>query len=316
MSELISVIVPVYNVEKYLPQCLDSLLRQTYKNLEIILVDDGSTDRSGEICEEYAQKDTRIRVIHQKNAGAGAAKNTGLKTARGEYIALFDSDDYLENHIYERMLSVMNRCCADAVQCMFTKLYANGCVEAKYKFKQPTQRILTNREYLFELLYDWKYSIFANKLFKAELVKNIYFPEGRAIDDEFFTYKVMAKAKRIVNITEPLFNYRIRQSSVMQDTKKERILLDRLDYLRERYAFICEQFPGLKKTYEQAYADLLLVFQKEISPNMQIYQKLQNAIAEHPYRKPGFIGRIKNKRLAKRFSEEETRETQDLIPFK
>lgn len=315
MSKLISVIVPVYNVEKYLPQCLDSLLCQTYKNLEIILVDDGSTDGSGEICESYARKDRRICVIHQKNAGAGAAKNAGLKKAGGAYISMLDSDDYLDGHMYEKMLSAMERCRADIVQCMFTNLYANSTVEAKFKFKQPEERVLTNREYLFELLYDWKYAVFWNKLFKADLLKDIRFPEGRAIDDEFFTYRVAANAGKIVNITDSLYFYRIRQSGVMQDTKKERILSDRLDYLQERYAFICERFPSLKKAYGQAYGDLLLVFRKEISPDMRIYRRLQQAIAEHPYKKPGLLARMKNKRLERRFWEEPNRGTQKLISF-
>lgn len=100
--ELISVIVPVYNVEKYIRECLDSIVNQTYKNLQIILVDDGSTDNSGKICDEFAKKDSRITVVHQENQGAGVAKNTGLELIEGEYFSIIDSDDYIDLSMYEK----------------------------------------------------------------------------------------------------------------------------------------------------------------------------------------------------------------------
>ena len=121
--ELISVIVPVYNVEKYIRECLDSIVNQTYKNLQIILVDDGSTDNSGKICDEFAKKDSRITVVHQENQGAGAAKNTGLELIEGEYFSIIDSDDYIDLSMYEKMVSLMKQYDSDIVQCLFKQVY-------------------------------------------------------------------------------------------------------------------------------------------------------------------------------------------------
>ena len=119
----VSVVIPVYNVEKYLPECLDSVIDQTYKNLQIIIVDDGSTDSSGKICDEYAEKDNRIIVVHQKNAGAGAAKNTALKIADGKYLAFVDSDDFLELDAFEHMVSILAKNSADIVQCCYRDVF-------------------------------------------------------------------------------------------------------------------------------------------------------------------------------------------------
>ena len=121
MNELISVIIPVYNAEKYLNRCLDSVLNNTYKNLEVILVDDGSTDMSGRICDEYAKKDCRIRVLHKENGGTARARNTGLKIAKGDYIAFVDNDDFVHPCFYEYMLSSMESSSADVAICELTR---------------------------------------------------------------------------------------------------------------------------------------------------------------------------------------------------
>lgn len=125
-SPLISVIIPVYNVEKYLHRCLDSVIEQTYKNLEVILIDDGSTDHSGEICDDYAAKDVRIHVIHQENQGVSAARNKGLDTAKGEYIAFVDSDDYILPEMYAKMLECIIENNVDFCVCQWQYEYADG----------------------------------------------------------------------------------------------------------------------------------------------------------------------------------------------
>ena len=129
MNQTISVIVPVYNVEAYLPQCVDSILHQDYPDLEVILIDDGSTDHSGEICDRYATADSRIRVIHQKNGGAAAAKNAGLRIAAGEYLSFVDSDDYLEPNVYGFMLETLLDNQADAVQFSFREVFRSRTEE-------------------------------------------------------------------------------------------------------------------------------------------------------------------------------------------
>ena len=125
MEDLISVIVPIYNVEKYINRCIDSIIEQTYTNLEIILVDDGSTDNSGSICDEYAKKDNRIKVIHKENGGVSSARNVGLDTAIGQYITFVDSDDYIEKKYCEILLKTLKKQKADCVACGYNRIYKN-----------------------------------------------------------------------------------------------------------------------------------------------------------------------------------------------
>lgn len=246
MNELISVVVPVYNVEKYLRQSIESIINQTYKNLQIILVDDGSTDNSGRICDEYAAMDNRITVIHQDNKGAGAAKNTGLDLVEGRYFSIIDSDDFIDLSFFEVLLSKLVMYNGDIVQCLVKNVFIDNYYCRKYNFTTNKDKKLTMRGYLFELLYDWKYAIFANKLFKSSLLKDIRFPIGRKIDDEFFTYKLICNAKRIINISDTLYNYRMRKSSVMNENIRNILVKDRIDCFIERYDFISNKCPSVK----------------------------------------------------------------------
>lgn len=250
-SPLISVVIPVYNVESYLEECLNSVVGQTYSNLQIILIDDGSTDTSGSICDKYASQDSRITVVHQKNQGAGAAKNTGLEAVTGEYLSIIDSDDYLEQNYYKIMLSAITETNADTVQCLFRNQFKNKSFNHNYNFPSSHNRVLTPQEYLFEMLYDWKYAVFWNKLFKTELLGNARFPVGRKIDDEFFTYKLICNSKKIVNINNVLYNYRMRGTSVMtssanSDKGNDRLLIDRTDSFVERYKCVSKKFKRLE----------------------------------------------------------------------
>ena len=140
-TPLISVIIPVYRVEKYLDRCLRSITEQTYRNLEIILVDDGSPDNSGAICDAWAARDSRIRVIHKENAGAGAARNTGLNVASGDVVSMIDSDDYLEIHMYEHLLSLMTED-VDIAECPVTE----GCIGTCPKCEQELYEIMQHRD--------------------------------------------------------------------------------------------------------------------------------------------------------------------------
>lgn len=250
-SPLISVVIPVYNVESYLEECLNSVVEQTYSNLQIILVDDGSTDSSGSICDRYASQDSRITVVHQKNQGAGAAKNTGLEEVAGEYLSIIDSDDYLDQNYYKIMLAAITETNADTVQCLFINQFRDKGFNCDYNFPASHNRLLTTQEYLFEMLYDWKYAVFWNKLFKTELLYNARFPSGRKIDDEFFTYKLICNSKIIVNINNTLYNYRMRGTSVMtssanSDEGNDKLLIDRTDSFLERYQYVSKKFKRLE----------------------------------------------------------------------
>lgn len=272
----VSVVIPVYNVEKYLSECLDSVIYQTYKNLQIILVDDGSTDSSGKICDEYAEKDNRITVVHQKNAGAGVAKNTGLELIDGDYFSIIDSDDYIELDMYEKMVNSLEKYNSDIAQCLFRNVFVNDSFDRKYKIKGNYPKVLTSKKFLSELLYDWKYAIFANKVFKTSLLKNIRFPVGRKIDDEFFTYKLVCNAKKVVNIDNILYNYRMRKTSVMNENNSDRLIYDRIDCFIERYNYVSNVFPSLKKKYNLKLYDDLLYFKDSANDNSKILSLLND----------------------------------------
>lgn len=272
----ISVVIPVYNVEKYLSECLDSVIYQTYKNLQIILVDDGSTDSSGKICDEYAEKDDRITVVHQSNAGAGAAKNTGLELIDGDYFSIIDSDDYIELDMYEKMVNSLENYNADIVQCLFKDLFVNDSFDRKYKIKGNYPKVLTSKKFLSELLYDWKYAIFANKVFKTSLLKDIRFPVGRKIDDEFFTYKLICNSKKIVNIEDVLYSYRMRKTSVMNENDSDRLIYDRIDCFVERYNYIKKVYPSLERKYLLKLYDGLLYFKTQLNNT----EKIESIISE------------------------------------
>ncbi len=245
----ISVIVPVYNVEKYLEECLDSIIHQTYQKLQIVLVDDGSTDSSGIICDEYAKKDSRITVLHQTNQGAGAAKNAGLELIKGDYFTFLDSDDYIELNMYEVLIEKMNNYDVDIVQCLFTNEGVNQSLFNNYVFQRKGIRKLSPKKYLYEILYDWKYALLWNKLYKSNLLGTIRFPRGRKIDDEFFTYKLIGRASSILCIDSSLYHYRMRKTGVMNESSKRRLVSERVESFEERYHYISETYTSLASDY-------------------------------------------------------------------
>ena len=211
----ISVIIPVYNREKSLKKCLDSVMGQTYKNLEIILVDDGSKDSSGVICDEYAAGDSRIKVIHQQNAGVAAARNAGLAMATGDYIGWVDSDDWIEPDMYEFMLDNAQKYEADIVVCSRLEQYENRSI---FKGWQQT-KILDTEQALGLLLQD---DIIKNylwdKLWRRELFDNIHFPDVPIFEDMAVTYKLFIQADRVVCLPEHGYNYLFHTGNLTADS--------------------------------------------------------------------------------------------------
>lgn len=255
MKDVISVIVPVYNVSAYLPECLDSILSQDYDKLEVILIDDGSTDDSGAICDTYAQRDGRIRVIHQKNGGAAAAKNAGLRAAAGEYLSFADSDDFLEPNVYGYMLSLLRNYDVDAAVFAFRDVYRNRQEE---KIFQPGRQVLTGKEYLVRFTCDWSAALLWNKLYKRALFRDIFFEEGHKIDDEYFTYQGIMNAERVLCDDRVIYNYRRRASSVMNNpTAAERRVLDSLEAIGQRRQKIKARYPELQRVFDESYLDAL-----------------------------------------------------------
>ena len=255
-SGVISVIIPVYGVEKYLEDCIESITGQTYKDLEVILVDDGSPDRCGEICDRYARMDSRIVAVHQKNSGAAAARNTGLRMATGEYVTFVDSDDYLEPDAYENLVKAMADHDADISQGEMNFIDVNGR-ETIDGHKETT--VYSATEYLARFPEDWSCALSTVKLFRHHTLTDVFYEEGHCIDDEFFTYRGVMNARKIVCIPQVIYNYRQRASSVMknQDTREKKSR-DVFEFLEKRLGDVTTRFPELKTLYENHYADYLM----------------------------------------------------------
>ncbi len=214
-NPLISIIIPVYNVEECLRQCVDSVLAQTYKNLEIILIDDGSSDNSGKICDEYAAQDRRIKVIHQQNQGVPTARNVGLQVATGEYIGFVDSDDYIKPDMYQVLLEETLKNQADITMCGQFLLKPNG--EEPVKFPQKTAYIYPdNAAWLKDLMtYPFATQVLWNKLFKKQSIGNMVFNcQFRNSEDCQFLLDLLCKPLRVAYIPKPLYYYVVRGDSI------------------------------------------------------------------------------------------------------
>lgn len=243
MQDLISVIVPIYKVEAYLDECISSIVAQTHKNLEIILVDDGSPDNCGAICDAWAAKDSRIQVIHKENGGLSDARNAGIEIANGDYIAFVDSDDWIKPEMYETMLAALTRENADICACNILSCYADrqikwGCCEYT----------TGNSEKILSMLYnDTAYPVSAwNKLYRRTLWAQIRFPKGKICEDAFTTYLLTHQAKRIVQITDPLYCYRIRENSIMTSAFSIKRMNEE-EAWRCNYQFVQQHYPRLYK---------------------------------------------------------------------
>lgn len=248
-TDLISIIVPVYGVEKYLSECIDSILAQTYHELEIILVNDGSPDGCGAICDAYAARDCRIKVIHKTNGGAASARNVGLDAVSGEYICLIDSDDWVTERFVETLYQHLTNAQADVSVCSFTNVFRNG--QTANPMEYPECAVMTQKAYLERFLSDWTCGMATNKMFRKNVIRDIRYAEGHRIDDEFFTYRVIMNAKTVVLSDEPLYLYRMRASSVMTAAGQyqERMLRDKLDYLELRYNHVSGGYPELQEQF-------------------------------------------------------------------
>ena len=255
MNNTISVIMPVYNVAAYLPQCIESVLNQDYQDLEVIIIDDGSKDESGAICDRYAAMDSRVRVIHQKNGGAAAAKNAGLRIASGEYLSFVDSDDYLEPDVYGYMLETLQSSDADAAQFSFRDVYRD---RAEDQITHPERCVLDGKTYLVRFTKDWTCALLWNKLYKRSLFEGVFFEEGHKIDDEYFTYRGFLPGCKIVCDPKIIYNYRRRASSVMCSPEAaEQRILDCLDAIVKRREIVTERYPDLRREFDENYLDVL-----------------------------------------------------------
>ncbi len=237
MSDLISVIIPVYNVETYLCRCVDSVLDQSYRNIEVILVDDGSPDGCPAICDEYARQDDRVRVIHQENAGLSGARNAGIDAAKGAWLAFVDSDDYLAEDFLSRLYEACVSTGSDMSVCRWE--YVRG--ERIPERGTGEIRVYSGREMLANLYTtDGAYYVVAwNKLYRKELFADIRYPLGRIHEDEATTYRIYDKVKRAAYVDASLYGYFVTPVSITRGFNPKRMdwvtaVAERVDFFEQK----------------------------------------------------------------------------------
>lgn len=202
---LISIIVPVYNVELYIETCIKSLIEQTYKNLEIIIIDDGSDDNSLNICKQYALKDKRIKLIHQKNSGVSAARNKGIGAAAGDYIGFVDADDYCDKNMFKYLYESLIKYEADIACCRRNEIKNNKIIDVTGYYYNEDEKVLTKLEMLSRYVQSMDYSV-ANKIYKKDIIKNYILPHDIIFGEDFFTvFKWLSCAEKIVYLKAPLY---------------------------------------------------------------------------------------------------------------
>ncbi len=253
-QELISIIVPSYNVEKYIDACVESICGQTYEKLEIILVDDGATDRTGEKCDEWADRDDRIKVIHQKNRGLSGARNAGIREAKGEYLAFIDSDDMIAKDYVETLY----KCAVDNKVLLAQGRSNNFYKEEDIKGFTDSDgcKVLSSAEMCRILMSEYRkgWGIVMTKLFHRSLFDDLEFPEGRIHEDEYMVYRLFWKAGRIALSDKIVYYYRSKREGSITHSGFSLKRLDVLDARRKRYEF----FEELGEKELQGYALLSL----------------------------------------------------------
>ena len=241
--DLISVIVPVYRTEAYLDRCIESIVDQTYTNLEIILVDDGSPDRCPQMCDEWARRDTRIRVIHKKNGGLSDARNAGMAAATGEYIGFVDSDDWIKPDMFRLLYEKMEQMQSDIAACGVEMVWEDGTPPRR--LTKAGSCVLEAEEAMRAVIEEsWIKAPVWYKLYRTELVRSIPFPVGKCHEDVFWTYQAVGRAKRVAVFDTTCYHYLQRAGSIMD----EGFSLKRLDALEakvNRLRFIERNNPEL-----------------------------------------------------------------------
>lgn len=253
MFPKISIIVPVFNVEKYIHDCIESILNQSFKDFELILVNDGSSDRSGDICDEYSKKDKRIAVIHKENGGQSSARNRGIDIAKGEYVGFIDSDDWIEPDMYKILYEKAIEINADISACNIVEYQKDS--SKRFFCLDKTDRIFDRNAAINEIYLNERLTFSpCNKLYKLELFKGLRFKEGYILEDMDFAYKIIHHSNKIFYTGQALYNYRYNDNSTLRKTfSKKR--LDEYQVRKDMYTFYLENYPNQAN---EVYAELVL----------------------------------------------------------
>ena len=316
MDEKISVIVPVYNVEQYLERCVDSIINQTYKNLEIILVNDGSTDNSGKLCDELAKRDDRIRVIHKENGGLSDARNTGIEEAEADLIGFIDSDDYIDENMYELLIDNLRETNADLSMCGHYDVY-NNVSEAQVTEKKTWT--LSPEEAIKMVMEAKVLSVTAvNKLYKKSLFSDLKFNIGKIAEDAFIMIKLLDKCNIVVATNEKKYYYVHRENSITTQ-KFSTKFLNVIEAYEQNKEIILEKYPELKEVAQMrmnwAYFYVLdrLLLDKEYN-DKKLENKLISYLKDYSKsiltdslftkgRKIGFVALLLNRNLYRKIIE-------------
>lgn len=281
--DLISIVVPIYNVEKYLKKCIDSIINQTYKNLEIILVDDGSPDNCPKICDDYAKLDSRIKVIHKKNGGLSDARNNGIKNSTGKYISFIDSDDYIEQNMIEELYKAIKEGSQIAICNRLEYFESMNPPKFKKSFINDKNLLIMDKKEAISELCSFRFfdmSAWA-KLYKRNLFNDIQFPIGKLSEDYYIMYKLFDKCQKISYLNKPLYIYNQRQGSI---SKNKRINYDYKFAAEEQMNYIEDKYPDLKEYVRTAYAlSNMTIFNWYVTnrrtvPSLKEYKELKSNV--------------------------------------
>ena len=280
----VSVIVPIYNVEEYINKCVDSILNQTFKEFELILVDDGSTDNSGNICDTYKSIDDRVRVIHKSNGGLSDARNSGIEAATGEFLYFIDGDDFIHEDTLESMYNSIIKTNSDIAVCNMIRYYGETDTE---KFYNPVEKMkVLDENYRFETL---RQPSVCNKMFKSILFNNIKFPLKKYYEDTFVYHELLFKAKRLVLTGKDSYYYRSRRGSIISEGYNKKyfdfieavylraLFLDKNnvhDYADEAYLHLYSSLVNAYKNIEVDEADIKSLLEKSKVRYNEIFKRI------------------------------------------
>ena len=264
-TEKISIIIPVYKVERYLDKCVESVLQQTYPNFEVLLIDDGSPDRCGLMCNQWAERSPLIQVIHQKNGGLADARNTGIGAATGNYYVFIDSDDYVTPDMLQKLYHALKANDADMSICSFLRVHEDGSPDPVPEDERPIRdEVLSGTDILARIHVPgkgwglgWYYTMAWNKLYRKELFSEIRYPKGKLCEDVFVAHRLFGLCKRIACISDVCYYYLLRSGSITYKRDHKTHLHDAEGYLdRALYCYNHGLTPAASSSYW--YAAILL----------------------------------------------------------
>ena len=285
-TALISVIVPVYNVAQYLEKSIASIQQQTYKNLEIILVDDGATDESGRLCEQIAEQDERVLVYHKENEGLSQARNDGLKQAHGDYVIFIDSDDYIHSEMIASLYQQLVKEDADVSSCGVMNVYANS--ESPQTENQDDYFVCDTETFLREYLIGEKIpGTICNKLIKKEVAAQLTFPKGLIYEDAYYHFDLIKVAKKYVVNTKPYYYYFHRGDSITTKPYAEKDLAY-IDIYQKFYTEVVKEYPNLTEVafFRLAYAHFFILDKMLLDDNFKEfkdYPRIYGYLKKHAF---------------------------------